>query len=370
MARKVSPTLIGAFVVAGLALLATAIVFIAGNDLFKRKDRAVMYFRGSIYGLQVGAPVVFRGVRVGSVTSIEVVYDRANDRFVIPVVAELDRDAVRGIDGPRDASTRRGDAPPLAALVQRGLRAQLQMQSLLTGLLYVDIDIRPQRQPASARLPAPGETPDNPVVAQQATEIPTTDTAVQALKNQLDGMDFRRLLEDVSAIAGSARAIVSGPELRTALNDLQAITGSVKRLSARLEQRIDPLVGAADSALARAGNAAQRVGDAASEVGQTARSLARTSDSVGRAVAPDSVLMLRLQEAAAQVAHTAAALQSAADSPEGVVRQTQRTLQDLSRAARALRELADSLERQPQSLLRGRPAEDPPTDRPPTEPQR
>ena len=127
MTRKVSPTLIGAFVVAGLALLAAAIVFVAGNDLFKRKERAVMYFRGSIYGLQVGAPVVFRGVRVGSVASIEVVYDRANDRFVIPVVAELERDAISGIDGPRGTTVgsmlKRGDAPALEAPVQRpGIR--------------------------------------------------------------------------------------------------------------------------------------------------------------------------------------------------------------------------------------------------------
>ena len=353
MARKASPTLIGAFVVAGLALLAAAVVFVAGNDLFKRKERAVMYFRGSIYGLQVGAPVVFRGVRVGSVASIEVVYDRANDRFVIPVVAELESESVHGIDGPRGSTPKAGDAPALATLVQRGLRAQLQMQSLLTGLLYVDIDLPAQPTQAPAR-----SEQDNPIVVSNATEIPTTDTAVQALKNQLEGMDFRRLLDDVSAIATSARTLVSGPELRTALEDLQAITGSVKRLTTRLEQRIDPLTTAASSTLARTDRAAQRVGDAADEIGATAKSLARTSDALGQTVAPDSVLMGRLQSAATEVATAAAALRGAAASDDGVVRQTSRAMQDLSRAARALRELADSLERQPQSLLRGRPVED------------
>lgn len=356
MARQASPTLIGAFVVAGLALLAAALVFVAGNDLFKRKERAVMYFNGSIYGLQVGAPVVFRGVRVGSVTSLEVVYDRVNDRFVIPVVAELERDAVRGIDGPRGAAAAAGDAPALAALVGRGLRAQLQMQSLLTGLLYVDIDLLSQSTPAAAVRPQNGQK--NAVVVSNAVEIPTTDTAVQALKNQLEGVDLRRLLDDVSAIAGSARTIVSGPELRTALDDLQAITGSVKRLTARLEQRIDPLATAAGNALARTDRAAQRVGEAADTVSAAASSLTRTSDSLGRAVAPDSALMGQLQSAAAEVASAAAALRGAAGSDDGVVRQTTRAMQDLSRAARSLRELANSLERQPQSLLRGRPSED------------
>ena len=360
MAKKVSPTLIGAFVVAGLALLAGAVILVAGNDLFKRKERAVMYFGGSIYGLQVGAPVVFRGVRVGSVASIEVVYDRANDRFVIPVVADLERDAVRGIDGPR-GNTEPRDAPALAGLVRRGLSAQLQMQSLLTGLLYVDIDIRPKRTPAVA----PALTgPENPVAPRNTIEIPTTDTAVQALKNQLDGMDFRRLLDDVSIIASSARGLVAGPELRSAFEDLAAITGSVKRLTTRLESRIDPLAAAATNTLARTGSAAQRVGDAADEVGTTAKSLARTSNSVGQAVAPDSLLMLKLQGAAAEVATAAAALRGAAGDGDGVVRQTTRAMQDLSRAARALRELADSLERQPQSLLRGRPPEDVPLTEP------
>jgi paraquat-inducible protein B len=361
MARKASPTLIGAFVVAGLALLAAAIVFVAGNDLWKRKERAVMYFRGSIYGLQVGAPVVFRGVRVGSVTSLEVVYDRANDRFVIPVVADLERESVRGIGGPRGGTTLASDAPALEALVQRGLRAQLQMQSLLTGLLYVDIDLPAQRTPAMAPAQKGNETS---IVVGNAVEIPTTDTAVQALKSQLEGVDLRRLLDDVSAIATSARALVSGPELRAALEDLQAITGSVKRLATRLEQRIDPLAAAANNTLTRTDRAVQRVGDAADTVSGAAKSLARTSDSLGQTVAPDSVLMRDLQSAAGEVASAAATLRGAAGSDDGVVRQTTRAMQDLSRAARSLRELADSLERQPQSLLRGRPAEDTPLTEP------
>jgi paraquat-inducible protein B len=361
MPRKASPTLIGAFVVVGLALLAAAIVFVAGNDLFKRKERAVMYFRGSIYGLQVGAPVVFRGVRVGSVTSLEVVYDRVNDRFVIPVVAELERESVRGIDGPRGSTSSLGDAPALPALVERGLRAQLQMQSLLTGLLYVDLDLSSPGAPVAATAQN-GQV--SAVVVGNAVEIPTSDTAVQALKNQLEGVDLRRLLDDVSAIAGSARAIVSGPELRTALDDLQAITGSVKRLTARFEQRIDPLATAANSTLARTDRAMQRVGDAAQAVSAAASSLTRTSDALGQTMAPDSVLMRELQTTASEVAAAAAALRGAAGSNDGVVRQTTRAMQDLSRAARSLRQLADDLDRQPQSLLRGRQVEDEPLTEP------
>ena len=187
MKRKANPTLIGTFVVAGIALIAIAIITLAGSNYFTRKERTVMYFSGSVYGLQVGAPVVFRGVRVGSVESIEVSYDRSADAFSIPVVAVLDSDAVRGLDGKHSDADEAELALP--ALVERGLSAQLSMQSLLTGLLYVDLDLRPER---------PGDLRGTYL---DMTEIPTTATAIQALKNQLEGMDFRKIAEDLSAIA-------------------------------------------------------------------------------------------------------------------------------------------------------------------------
>jgi paraquat-inducible protein B len=365
MVRKANPTLIGAFVVVGIALLVTAIVFIAGNDLFKRKDPAVMYFSSSTYGLQVGAPVVFRGVRVGRVTAIDVVFDRAGDRFVIPVRAELERNAVRSIGGPRPAGPVEGDSAALAALVQRGLSAQLQTQSLLTGLLYVDLDIRAQAAGATAGTGSSASAvasagPSAGYAVPGVIEIPTTETAVQALRSQLEGMDFRRLAEDVSAIASSARAIVTGPELRGVLTDLQDITASIRRVVNQVDQRIDPLTAAASGVLANADRAAQRVSEAAEAVNATAGSLTRTSDSVRQLVAPDSVLMSRVQEAADEVALAAAALRETAGGEDGVVVTTTRAMQDLSRASRAFRELADTLDRQPQALLRGRGPEPPP----------
>ena len=161
--------------------IATAIIALAGNRFFTSQERVVMHFSGSVYGLQVGAPVVFRGVRVGSVESIEVFYDRASDSFSIPVVAALDSNAVGGLDGKR-ADVDVGLALP--ALIKRGLSAQLATQSLLTGLLYVDLDLRPQRE-SSLR-----------GTYQGLTEVPTTATAIQNLREQFEGMDFRAIADE------------------------------------------------------------------------------------------------------------------------------------------------------------------------------
>jgi paraquat-inducible protein B len=300
-----------------------------------------MHFTGSVYGLQVGAPVVFRGVRVGSVESIEVFYDRATDTFSIPVVAELDGDAVGGLDGRRASSD---VALALPALVKRGLTAQLAQQSFLTGLLYVDLDLRPQRT-GSLRGTYRG-----------APEIPTSATAFQALKSQLEGMDFRRITEDLSAIAASARSVVagSGPQLKQALDDLTVIAATVRRLSERLDKRVDPLAADLQRSMASARAALDRVGRAADGVDDTAGRLGVASDRIGALVAADAPLVANLQRAVDEVARTAAALRQATSGDSTLVNGTTRAMQDLSNAARALRDLAEALEAQPESLLRGR----------------
>jgi paraquat-inducible protein B len=339
MKRKPNATLIGAFVVIGLALIAVALITVAGSKLFTRKDRAVMHFSGSVYGLQLGAPVVFRGVRVGTVAAIEVFYDRSSDSFSIPVVVELDGDAVGGLDGKR---TTVDVALALPALVQRGLTAQLSMQSVLTGLFYVDLDLRPL-----AKRNVRGGYRD-------LVEIPTTASGIQALQTQLESMDFRRLAEDVSAIAASARSTLSGPELKQALVDLSQITANFKRLSGRLDKRIDPLADEVQGALRGARAALQNVGQAALGVNQTADRFGVVSDQASALLAPQSPLILKLQSATDEVARSAAALRqtTATDSP--LMRNTEQTMHDLSRASRALRDLAETLDQQPEALLRGR----------------
>ncbi len=348
MRNKANPALLGAFVVGGVLLLLAGLIAAAGASLFTRRDRVVMLFDGSTYGLQVGAPVVFRGVRLGSVATIGLLYDPASDSFRVPVVAELERNMVKTLQ-PEGSTASPGLSLP--ALVAKGLSAQLSMQSLLTGQLYVDLDLRPAKPLQT--LPAPHR-----LLSPNALEIPTTTTALQNLKNQLDTVDFRRLLDDVGAIATSARALVAGPQLKQALDDLAQITGNVKRLTARLDQRVDPLAQAAQGALGAAQQALGRLGEASERTGAAAGKVGKAADRVGALADPASPLLQRVQQTADELARTASALrsQTAADAP--TVQQLGRTLQDVSQAARAVRELAELLDRQPDALLRGRGTQD------------
>lgn len=346
MNRRGNATLIGLFVVIGLALVAAGVLVATGGRLFARKEQAVMYFQGSIYGLQVGAPVVFRGVRLGAVSAIGLEHESPTDQFTIPVRVELDRDGITTVhaDGSRERK-----ALTLHDLVARGLSAQLSLQSLLTGQQYVDLDLRPGKSGALHR--PPGST--------AVIEIPTTATTIQNLKAQLEGLDVRALADDVSGTARAVRDLVGGPALRESVDNLRKISADLRVVSATLARRADPMARDVQAtlqdtraALGRLGQAADGVRDGASRVGGAAERVRALAD-------PQSPLMQSAQRTADELALAAAGLRSHTGTDAPLMLDLDRTLQDVSRASRSVRELADLLERHPDALLRGRPRSDP-----------
>lgn len=338
--RRASPFVIGAFVVGALALLALALVVLPGRHWFKQPERVVMFFSGSVFGLQKGAPIVFRGVRIGDVTDITVHYDSKADSFAIPVLAELDADAVRGLDG-RMGNDDIGHALP--TLIKRGLTAQLGTQSLLTGQLYVDLDFRP-KPPGRMHGGYQGD----------ATEIPTSATAFQALKDQLESVDLRKIVDDLSQIANSARQLIAAPELKQGLKDFAATAGHARKLAAQLDRRAVPLTQGAERAMA----SVDRAGD---KVSGTADRLGTTADRANQVLDPKGPVVRDLQRAINELAQASASLREAADGDGPLLQQTERTMRELSQAARALRQLARSLDAQPEQLLLGRKPDAPPT---------
>lgn len=340
---------LGLFALGGLFLIGAAVVSVFGGRLFAHTERAVMHFDGSIYGLQVGAPVVFRGVQLGSVVSIGVVHDPRQGGFSIPVLAELDRAKIRDLRGKTTA----GDpALALPALVARGLRAQLSTQSLLTGQLYINLDLQTDA-------PAPPAPPGSSVA--DAVEIPTRANRLQTLQAQLEGFDLARVLSDVSSISAGLRQLLGGPELGQTLEELRGAAGALQRLSLQLERRAGPLADAAQATLREGqraagglASAADRGAQAAERVGLAAERLGAAAGRAEQLLQPGSPMLGSLQRAAEELGTSAAALRSTATNGGATLQELERTLQDVARAARSVRELADALERQPDALLRGR----------------
>lgn len=350
MKRSSHPLRIGLFLLGGMALLVSAVVVVFGGQLFAASERGVLNFSGSVYGLQVGSPVVLRGVRVGSVVDIGLAADDSRGGFAAPVTVSINPERV--VQGAGAASAPAGGL--LAQLVQRGLQGELALHSLLTGQQYVDLNL----------VAGAGATPKR---VGGLVEIPTRSTTAGGLA-ALQQLDVKSLVEDLSAVAAAARQFVGGSALKQGLTDLSQMAASLARLSNQLEQRLGPLSQGLQGTLdesrlaARAlGTAAERMGQMAERAGQTAERIGSAADRMGGAavraeamLAPDAPLPRSLQQAAEQVAQGAQALKRAAADDSPAMQNVEQTLQELRRTSRAVRELAELLERQPDALLRGR----------------
>ncbi|MEE8506260.1 MAG: MlaD family protein, partial [Kiloniellales bacterium] len=168
MAKKADPKKIGAFVVGAAVLVVVGLVVFASGQFFAKTRTFVLFFESSVGGLNVGAPVNFRGVRVGSVKDIVLRYNLGDDSLLIPVYVEFEPGRIEGVDLERPKSAKQ--------LIERGLRAQLGMQSFVTGQLSVEFDFHPGSPVRLAG--AEIEYPELPTLPSDMAKLKATITRV------------------------------------------------------------------------------------------------------------------------------------------------------------------------------------------------
>ena len=324
MSKPVRPEAIGGFVLGGLALLVLALLMFGGERIFRPKIQWVVYFDSSLNGLNVGAPVKVQGVQVGVVKAIELQMDEGLDRLMKPVIIEVDPGRVVDSSGsPLDIRRFNEEqrARDFSKLLNSGLRARLEVQSILTGLLYVDLDFRPD-QPSRLtglgfrglqEIPSVPPTVDEVLATLEATVRKFGDLPIDRLVSEWVATlsELRQLLsseETHRSQLALARALESAAVLMARLDrQLPPLITHLDGISQKLEQRLPPLLETARTSLGRAGDAA---------------------DEVGELAGTDSELRASLRE--------------------------------IHRAAAALRGLSETLERHPETLLFGRePQSDP-----------
>jgi paraquat-inducible protein B len=300
MSRRADPALIGAFVLGAIVLAIVTILLVAGDEWFRVQSKHMLYFEGAAQGLQVGAPVVFLGVKVGTVKRIQLGLDESNHKFVVPVTIEVEPHIVRSRSGEqidlRDRDT-------LNRLVQRGLRARLAMQSILTGQLYVDLDFHPDKP---ARFVAA-----DPAVS----EIPTIRTAIHELTTKLEDFPMDKFLADVTAVGDALNKTLNSPEARNLPRRLDATLKHFESLAARLEI---------------------------------------AADRVGTLAGADSELVRNLTRASEELAGAAKAVRGLTEAESPTVQNMNQALKEIARAAQALRQLAELLEQQPDAIVKGK----------------
>jgi paraquat-inducible protein B len=322
---RANPAVVGGFVVGAIALIVIGLLMFGGAGWFVQHNKYVGYFPGSVKGLQVGAPVDFRGVTIGEVTEIRVMFNPRDVSARIPVVMELDPTQI-GVTG-RDQTVAKSAEPE--RLIGAGLRAQLQSQSLLTGLLFVNLDFYPNAQ---ARLVG-GDQP--------YPEIPTIPSDLEQLQERAGDIAARLpdLLDQLNGLLADMNQALDQTS-----GDVSSIVSDVAVISKEIRQ-------SAPDVVARTADAAEDIRRAA---GTLEDLLEANRDAIGAMIDEWTTAASAMRRSAGQVEQLLAEnRQGLRDFTQGGLYEYTGLAQDAQRLVDQITRIADELERDPARFLFG-----------------
>lgn len=318
MSERSSSVMVGAFVVGAIVIGMAGALFFAGGGLGgSDSSKVVMVFDGSLRGLNVGAPVALRGVTIGQVTEIDLLLDADEGEVTMSVVAQIDPSSMQLAGRVTENINQE--------LVERGLRAQLDTQSLLTGLLYIQLDFHPNTKAAYAEIESP------------YPQIPTIPTELEQLRQSLESIDYGAIAANVDRIATGMDSLLNNPDMQALPGSLRTSLAAVEGASQALNQTLADNSAQFAALLTKSGAAMDKLNEQLPAI-----SLAVTSS------------LAELDTALEAAGGSLSRLEAAAAPDSAPRRQLSQAMHELSLAARALRSLARSLDEHPESLLRGR----------------
>jgi paraquat-inducible protein B len=355
MGRRANPTLIGAFIVGAVALIVVGLLVFSRSQLFTETQTFVLFFDGSVKGLNVGAPVDFQGVKIGSVTNIVAEYVPQENVFRTPVYIQIQAGSIKELGVRKSEADRRKF---FQLLLERGLRARLETQSLVTGQLFVQVGFYPD---TPIRLV--GGDPDTPEFPTIPTTLQQAQAAAQDLLEKLKDLPLDQLFAQFMEIVQGTSRLVNSPEVPALLHTLNETMTDVRRLvqhdggqlvmvlseaqraaaAARvLLADLQQLVRRVDGQIVPLADGAKQTLDAARAVLKDGQQLVRNAD--GR--------VIRMTDSFTDTAKTAQATMTTAQRriDDNLVS----TLQEVTATVRSIRVLVDYLERNPNALLTGK----------------
>ena len=379
MSKPANKTLIGIFVAGAIALAVMAVVLLGSGKFFRKTFRAVCYFEGSIGGLNIGAPVVFRGVRIGSVTDIVLRFEPKKLIIVIPVYIEIEPHKIQAV-GPVPKKLGQN----LKLLIDCGLRAELEMQSIVTGQMQVGLDFHPDTPVKFAEFRIDTRTP----------EIPTIPAPLQELAKKVEQLPLDKIVKDIGSAVKGIDRIVNSPEMPKMIQSLSQTAEESKTFVQTLNTKIGPTISSMEVAVKDAQKLIRDVDGEVKPVSsnvqdtlkQTQKLLqeiegkaTRLASSIDGAVKDAQNLLHnvdgQIDPVSTSVKDTLASIRKASDEAGVTLRQAQQTLATLEGdigensemvleirgailqmqdALRAIKGLAKTLEQQPDSVIWGK----------------
>ncbi len=326
---------VGLLLVAGAAVLIGMLLFLAG-DRFRNGVLFESYFSESVEGLDIGAPVKYRGVSVGTVTDIGLAIGAYGSGVRVDMHSPASRLVyVRYQINP----ARVGRQPHPEASVREGLRVRLAMEGI-TGISYLELDfVDPALYPP---LPLPW-TPLGAYVPTIPSMIAQVQDAAQRFLAGLDRIDIVALATSLQGLADDLHRQMRGNDVQAGLAETTAL---VHELRGQLRQADLPGLALELRATSQAVRDIAESGDLRRLLGQSATAASRLALDAER-LAP----LIAAMQATTQ--HADAGLADVQQALPGILR-------DVQEAASNLRATSEALRQEPALLLR--PATPPPRE--------
>ena len=316
--NEANPKLIGLFVIGAIALVIGSLVLFASQDLFTPKRIFVAYFQQSINGLHIGAPVRLRGIPIGEIIKIEGDFKPGTGDMIPRLTMEIYPEIMQ------NAVVEEGEYTLLPALLARGLRARLKSNSLLTGQLYLALDFYPGTE---ERYMGGGNDP--------YPEMPTIDSGLDQAIAKLSELPIHELVLRASSTLEAIEDLLRNPYIGQALAALP------------------PLLEDADSTVVSLQQLMER--DVVNTLGEANETLAVTRESLVTLTASvNEESLVKLNSTLAEFEATTVLLQERLDSKDPLTQELLGAIREIGAAARSVRDLADALEENPESLVRGK----------------
>jgi paraquat-inducible protein B len=303
MSQRANPTFVGVFVLGALFLTVVGLVVFGSGRLFSETHPFVLYFSGDVNGLNIGSPVKFKGVQIGSVSQVLIRLDAKSKDARIPVVIEIDSGRLRKSGVTEDLS----DDSFRNQVISDGLRGQLVLQSFVTGVLYINLAYFPDTPLDLAA--SGGDYPELPTVPTTEEKV---ETLIKSFSQYFADLDLDALIKSILRTVHTIDRLISSEEATDLIPRLDSTLKEIQDLAKSVRSEIEPLSTSFKSSLERL------------------RSLSEEAEV--------AVKVLR-----GALAH---------DAPLSV--ELEKSLEEIAASARAFRALAETLERDPGILLRGR----------------
>jgi paraquat-inducible protein B len=328
MSKQASTKVIGGFVVGAVVLVIAGLMIFGSGKLLREREKFVLFFDGSVNGLNAGAPVDFKGVKVGSVTDVKVILDRKDLSLRIAVFIEIVTNKLSEIHSEISLDKvleGKGTQSLVTFLVNEGLRAKLEMQSLVTGQLGVNFDFYP----------------DKPVrlvgIDLECPELPTIPSGLEELTKTFQKIPLDDIANKLLLAIEGIEKFVNAPDLKETMASLNETIKDAGALLRHIDDHVTPI-------------ASGIVGTT-----QDARAvLANINKQVPRLTSGLDETLTATRLALEQASKALRAVEDVAGDNSQVRYELANALKEMTGMARSIRVMADYLDRHPEALIRGK----------------